>query len=100
MSVFKATVIQRKSSESEQSFPVLKMKESIRVVHHQTATLEHCSVSAFYSHSETICQNKYSNSHFLSLSPGQSQTNKVLKVGVWFLSRPVSFVTFQGLGTK
>ena len=32
MSIFKATVIQRKSSESEQSFPLLKMKESIRVV--------------------------------------------------------------------
>lgn len=32
MSVFKAIVIQRKSSESEQSFPVLRMKGSIRVV--------------------------------------------------------------------
>lgn len=32
MRIFKATVLQRKSSESEQSFPVLKMKESIRVV--------------------------------------------------------------------
>lgn len=88
MRIFKATVIQRKSSESEQSFPVLKMKKSIRVVtpsgSHTSALLSFLFVD-FTQTARLFVRIKTAKAIFLVLALEDHKQTKYWKLvfGLW-----------------